>query len=90
VHHDAVPEETCAAYQRSLETEILRELRISRRLARLLYGRPRLRRTVMRRCGSLCCEAMGQVVSGRRSYRALLSRPRNYMRLISRLRSSLA
>jgi len=89
-HFAEAPQETCAAYQRALETEILPELRVSRWLAGLLYGRPGLRSIVMRRLGSVLCEAMGQLISGRQSYRELLGRPRNYLRLISRLRSSFA
>jgi len=71
-------------YVARLETEILRELRIGRVLARFVYGHPRFRRAVFRHLGQPLCEAMTEVVLGRRSYRQLLGNPANYFKLLAR------
>lgn len=79
------PDRTGALYQRLLEAEVLGELRWARRLAPLLYGAPRVRKTVFRRAGSELCEAFTDIFTGRRTYRELLTRPRSYRSFLSAL-----
>jgi len=62
--------------------EMLAELRMARRLAWLLYRRPALRGMLFRRHGQRLCDAIVDVIRGRRSYRELALNPRNYLRLI--------
>jgi flavin-dependent dehydrogenase len=80
------PAQVHAAYHRALEREILRELRLARALARLVYRSPRLRRTLFRRFGQPLCEAMADVVAGRQSYRGLALEIRSYRRLLGAMR----
>ncbi len=79
------PEATRFDYDRRLDSELLPELRTARRLARWLYERPRLRRVAFRHFGQPLCNLFGQVFLGRASYRGLLRRPRNYLKLTGRL-----
>ena len=80
------PERAGAEYARLVEREIAPDLRTARRLARLVYHHPRLRRAVFRLRGAALCEAMVEVVAGRLGYRALLRDPRNYLKLLGRTR----
>ena len=79
-----------AAYQRALAAEILPELTLSRFLSRLLYDHPSLRRAVFNRVGRPLCEAVAEIIAGRQTYRSLLRRPANYLRLLARLREASA
>ncbi len=79
------PARVRAHYERELEREILRELRLAARLARLLYAE-RLPRWLFRRAGQVLCNALGEVIAGRRTYRELLWNPGNYARLLLRAR----
>jgi flavin-dependent dehydrogenase len=72
-------------YRRGLECEILRELRLARPLAQLLYHHPRLRRLVFRRAGKSICPAITDVIVGQSSYRRLLGSPANYFKLLRRV-----
>ena len=83
-HRDR-PDRVHAAYERALRSEILPELRLARLLAVCLYGLPRLRTWVFRRAGQSISRSVGQVVAGRETYRGLLGRPSNHMRLARRL-----
>ena len=78
-----MPVEACRGYTRALAREILPELRVARVMARLLYGRPGWRRAVFRRFGRPLCEAVADVISGRRSYRRLVFTPVNYLKLLA-------
>jgi flavin-dependent dehydrogenase len=73
---------TRRAYHAALRRRVLGELRLARRLARFLYHPSGLRRSLFRRYGGAFCEALTEVMVGRRSYRSLLLSPRNYLRLL--------
>jgi geranylgeranyl reductase family protein len=70
-----------ALYMRALSTSLLPELQIARFLARLLYGSPRFRYWLFRRCGTRLVNVMADILDGRRSYREVLFRPKSYLRL---------
>jgi flavin-dependent dehydrogenase len=72
-----------ATYHGTLKSEILSELAIARRLARLLYDLPRISRPLLRRFGLPLSEAVTEIILGRQSYRSLLRRPANYLRLLT-------
>ncbi|THJ17837.1 MAG: geranylgeranyl reductase family protein [Nitrospira sp. CG24B] len=63
-------------YTRSLAERILPELRAGRWLARLLYDFPRIRSWAFSRQGQRLCEAVTDVMSGKRTYRDLVFTPR--------------
>ena len=83
--HAERPDRVQRAYDRAVRSEILSELRLARALAYGLYGFPRLRESLFRRAGDSICGAIGQIVAGRATYRSLLGRPTNYLRLFRRL-----
>lgn len=72
------------AYHAALRRPVLGELRLARLLARLLYRPSRLRRFLFRRYGKPFCEALTDVMMGRRSYRSLLLSPANYLKFLRR------
>ncbi|TKB89082.1 MAG: geranylgeranyl reductase family protein [Nitrospira sp.] len=63
-------------YTRSLTETILPELRAGRWLARLLYDFPRIRSWAFSRQGQRLCEAVTDVMAGKRTYRDLVFTPR--------------
>lgn len=71
------------AYARSLAETILPELRRGRRLARLLYDFPRARSWVFSRQGQRLCEAVTDVMAGKRSYRDLAFTPRTLLKFLT-------
>jgi len=71
-------------YHASLRSDILAELRAARLLARVLYDWTPLRRWAFRINGRLLAEGVTDVYMGERTYRGSLSRPLNYLRLLSR------
>jgi geranylgeranyl reductase family protein len=71
------------AYTRSLAETILPELRGGRWLARLLYNFPRTRSWAFSRQGQRLCEAVTDVMAGKRSYRDLAFTPRTLLRLLT-------
>lgn len=71
------------AYASRLRADITADLSIARRLAHVLYGHPRLARTVFARAGARLCEAMAEVVLGERTYGELLARPLAWPRLLA-------
>ncbi len=81
----AEPGLTRSAYHRLLEEHLLPELRTARKLARLLYERPRLRTFAFKRFGQSLCELMVRVFSGEATYRGLLRSPRNYFKLVGKI-----
>ena len=72
-------------YLAALRRSILRDLRIARGLAWVLYGRPALTRRLVPRLGQLAGEALTEVVAGRRTYRALAGSGRAWRRLLAAL-----
>lgn len=83
--HHAAPARVAHAYQASLESSILKELRYARILARFLYGSPSVRRFVFRHLGQSLSESMADVISGERTYRDLLASPSSYLRAARRV-----
>lgn len=79
------PRSVTALFQDSLDRSILRELRLARRLAWLLYETSRLRRFAFRRLGAGLSEAMAEIIAGDRTYRELVTTPSSYRRLLGRL-----
>jgi len=75
--------EACREYASALARTILPELSAARGLARLLHGHPRLRAAAFSRAGRALCEAATDVVAGRSTYRALLRRPRSWLKLLA-------
>ncbi len=73
------------AYVGRLEREILRELRVARALAWVLYRRGGLVRRLVPRLGAAAGEALGDVVAGRRTYRDLVRRPGAWRRVLAAL-----
>jgi geranylgeranyl reductase family protein len=83
------PERVAAAYAAAL-APLLRELRVARALARVLYRHPRARRWLLARLGQEFVEAITDVCSGARTYRgsavrlaALALRPRTRLDSVS-------
>ena len=76
------PTRVGARYQAKLRSGPLAELRVARLLARLLYRRTGLVRSLFRRRGQSLCEAMTDVILGVRSYRSLALNPLNYLRML--------
>lgn len=70
-------------YGRSLAESIFPELRTGRWLARLLYDGSRLRSWAFSRQGQRLCEAVTDVMAGKRTYRDLTFNPRSLLRLLS-------
>jgi flavin-dependent dehydrogenase len=70
-------------YTRSLAETILPELRRGRWLARLLYNFPRTRSWAFSRQGQRLCEAVTDVMAGKRSYRDLAFTPRTLLKLLT-------
>ena len=71
------------AYTRSVTEAILPEMRTGRVLARLLYNFPRTRSWAFSQLGQRLCEAVTDVMAGKRQYRDLRFKPRTLLRLLS-------
>ena len=71
------------AYTRSLAETILPELQRGRCLARLLYDFPRLRPWAFSKQGQRLCEAVTDVMMGKRTYRDLTLNLRTVLRLLA-------
>jgi geranylgeranyl reductase family protein len=82
---ESAPLAVGANYERLLAREILSDLRVARTLGRLLYFRPRLAERLFARSGQRLCEAMSDVIAGDATYRSLVARPRNWLRLATSL-----
>jgi flavin-dependent dehydrogenase len=78
------PQRAAENYAQRIAKEIMPEIRMGRPLSRLLYGHPTLRAWVFHRHGRALCEVMTRVVCGEQSYRELLFRPSNYVKLAFR------
>ncbi|MBL8036972.1 MAG: geranylgeranyl reductase family protein [Nitrospira sp.] len=73
------------AYSRSLAESVLPELRAGVLLARLLYDFPRLRSWAFSQQGQRLCEAVTDIMAGRRSYRDLALTPQIVFKLLASL-----
>ena len=77
------PGAVSACYRARLRS-IRNDLRIARWFAYVLYRHPAIARNLFRRTGQGLCEAMTEVVIGRRSYRDFVLDPKSYTRLLAR------
>jgi geranylgeranyl reductase family protein len=68
-------------YQSLLETEILRELRAGRVLAKALYNYPRLRNWAFQVKGRKLSEFVADVVMGEWNYASALRKPSSYLKM---------
>jgi flavin-dependent dehydrogenase len=81
--HAGDPGTAARAYADALERDILSELRIAARIARLVYHPSRLRDALFAGFGQGLCEAMARVIGGDLRYRDLLRDLREWARLLS-------
>jgi flavin-dependent dehydrogenase len=81
--HASDPAAAARAYADALERDVLSELRIAARIARLVYRRSRLRDALFAGFGQGLCQAMSRVIAGDRRYRDLLRDLREWARLLS-------
>jgi flavin-dependent dehydrogenase len=72
-----------SAYTGSVTQTILPELRRGRGLARVLYHFPRARSWAFSQEGQRLCEAVTDVMAGKRQYRDLAFKPRSLIELLS-------
>lgn len=79
---DGDPIAVARGYREQLEKRLLRELRVARWLARVLYDWPRLRVALLSRHGQRLSELITQIVTGETSYTAAIRRPGNYLKLL--------
>jgi geranylgeranyl reductase family protein len=70
-----------AFYEYELSRKILRELRLGRALARLIYDYPGLLLRLLGLYGQEFTEAVTDVVTGEKTYKKLMSTPSNYLHL---------
>lgn len=70
-------------YRETLQEKLLRDLRVARWLAYVLYDCPRLRAGLLSRHGQRLSELITQIVTGETTYTAAISRPGNYLKLLS-------
>jgi geranylgeranyl reductase family protein len=68
-------------YESELSKKILQELRLGRVLAKLIYDYPGLLRRLLALYGQEFTEAVTDVVTGEKTYRKMISTPRNYLEL---------
>ncbi|MFQ5600990.1 MAG: NAD(P)/FAD-dependent oxidoreductase [Candidatus Krumholzibacteriia bacterium] len=72
-------------YDARIREEILPELRLARLLTSAVYRSGACRAWLFRRFGPAFCEAMVDVITGRRTYRELLASPASYRQLAGTL-----
>jgi geranylgeranyl reductase family protein len=70
------------SYEGALKRRILPELKWGRVVASMVYDIPRIRPWVFRVYGKQMCEAMTDVAVGLRSYRAIITNPLTYLKLL--------
>lgn len=70
-------------YREALKGGLLKDLQIARWLARVLYDYPKLRAGLLKRHGQRMSELITRIVIGETTYSAALSRPGNYLKLLS-------
>lgn len=71
-------------YRGLLEAALLRELRVARVLARVIYDFPRVRAWLLTRHGPQLSGLLTRIVMGKSGYREAVRRPGNYLRLLGR------
>ncbi len=79
---DLRKEDVGRLYDAALASEVLSELRLGRKLARLTYSHPSICRHLFRWQGQRLCEAMTQVLMGDTTYAELLRTPAHYLKLL--------
>ena len=62
---------------------MLKDLRIARWLAAVLYNHPKLRAGLLKRHGQRMSELITRIVTGETTYTAAVRRPGNYLKLFS-------
>ncbi len=72
------------SYESGLSQRILRELRLGRALARLVYDYPKVLKRLLELYGQEFTEAVTDVIMGQKTYKKLLSEPMNYLELFRR------
>lgn len=77
-------------YRVTLTDALLADLRIARWLAWLLYDQPRWSAALLARHGTGMSELMTRIVMGETTYRAAVTRPAHYLRLLARSRRRVA
>lgn len=70
------------AYHKKLRAEILPELRYAYLLALLVYGESNLKAWLFRTYGQRLCEAVADIVTGKRTYRSIFYNPATYLKLL--------
>lgn len=83
VEGECEPRNVQRRYRATLQAGLLKELRIARWLARVLYDHPKLRAGLLKRHGQRMSELITRIVTGETTYSAALSRPGNYLKLFS-------
>jgi geranylgeranyl reductase family protein len=71
-----------AIYEYELSRKILKELRLGRALAKLIYDYPGLLRQLLALYGQEFTEAVTDVVTGEKTYKKLMSTPSNYLHIL--------
>lgn len=69
-------------YESALSKKILQDLRLGRVLAKLIYDYPGLLRRLLALYGQEFTEAVTDVVTGEKTYKKMMSTPRNYLQLL--------
>ena len=72
-----------ALYEKMVAEELLPELQAAARLAKLLYGSPRLRTLAFRFYGQRLIDAVADIFAGTKTYHELLYDPRSYIELLA-------
>ncbi|GJQ64366.1 MAG: geranylgeranyl reductase [Melioribacteraceae bacterium] len=76
---------TGARYNRLLKKELLHELKYACFLSNVIYNHPAIRKFLFKNMGALLCEKMTDVITGDKTYFEYLSKPSNYIRLVTKL-----
>jgi geranylgeranyl reductase family protein len=75
------PDQVKNCYERELKKKILDDLRWSRFVSRLAYDHPKVKSFLFRACGQQVCEAMTDIIFGRKAYRSVFYNPLTYLKL---------
>lgn len=69
-------------YKELLNKKIIRELKYAAMLGRIIYSGENIREFIFRRYGRKFANLMTDVITGRKEYSSLLTRPANFMKLL--------
>lgn len=72
-------------YAREIQAHLLGELAWSRRLARIMYFRPNLRKWVFKKAGQSLCEKLTDCIMGHASIAREFRHPGNWLKLMGRI-----